>query len=139
MTPAQEVVRQITRRESSGSALLWFGLLGGPLAWTLELVVNYSLEEWFACSPATTSPGLVLGIGVRNFALVVTGALAAVTVLAGAVSIKCYRGTGPPNGSSAGRAGWMALAGIMNSVLYLILIVASFAPPAILGVCESSP
>jgi hypothetical protein len=33
----------------------------------------------------------------------------------------------------------MALAGIMNSVLYLIVILASFGPPLLLDVCEVSP
>ena len=57
-------VRDITRRESRGSRALWFGVLGSPVAWLGHLLLNYSLEEWFACSPATTDRGEILGFSV---------------------------------------------------------------------------
>lgn len=122
------------------SALLWFGALGAPTAWVVQLVVNYSLEEWFACSPATTDRGQVLDMNVPTAALLTSGVLTLVALAAGAVSISCYRRIrGDASDEVAGRAKWMALAGIMNSVLYLIVIVASFGPPLLLDVCEVSP
>ena len=120
------------------SALLWFGVLGAPAAWALQLTLNYSLEEWFACAPSTTATGEVLGYGVPTVALVVSSALGAVAVAAGLVSLSYYRRI--QNGDEVtSRARWMALAGIMNSVLYVIIIVASFGPPLLLDVCEVSP
>ena len=122
------------------SALLWFGVLGAPAAWALQLTLNYSLEEWFACAPSTTATGEVFGYGVPTVALVVSSILGAVAVAAGLVSLSCYRKIA--NGDAdeiSTRARWMALAGIMNSVLYLIIIVASFGPPLLLDVCEVSP
>ena len=122
------------------SALLWFGALGAPTAWAVQLVVNYSLEEWFACAPATTDRGQVLSMQVPTAALLTSGALTLVAVVAGAVSISCYRKIREDDADEvAGRAKWMALAGIMNSVLYLIVILASFGPPLLLDVCEVSP
>lgn len=128
----------ISSREARGSALLWFGVLAGPLAWFTQLTLNYSIEEWFACSPGTGTRGVVLGFEVPTVAFVVTAGLAVIAFAAGIVSVACYQKIRNGNEVSS-RARWMALAGIMNSVLYFIIILASFAPPALLGVCESSP
>ena len=121
-----------------GSGLLWFGVLGAPAAWVVQLTLNYSLEEWFACSPSTTATGEVIGLTVPTAGLATSVAATAVAVFAGVASLICYRRVGP-SGVSATRAKWMALAGIMNSVLYLIVILASFGPPLLLDVCEVSP
>lgn len=135
MTSRETTARDISRRESTGSALLWFGVLGAPAAWTVQLLLNYSLEEWFACSPATQTRGVILGLEVDVVATIITVALAGVAVLAGAVSIRCLR-SNDLRGRSEGRVRWMAIAGIMNSVLYLITIVVALFVPAILGTCE---
>lgn len=121
------------------SGLLWFGVLGGPVAWTTQLIVNYSLEEWFACAPSTTARGEVLGLQVPTAAVIVSGALTAVALAAGIVSFVCFRRIRSDGDEVTTRARWMALAGIMNSVLYLIVILASFGPPLLLDVCQVSP
>lgn len=136
---ATAVSEKISRREGGGSALLWFGVLGGPAAWVLQLVVNYSLEEWFACSPANSQTGAILGLRVAPIALAVTGILGLVALAAGLVSINCYRRINSSSDDISSRAKWMALAGIMNSVLYFVLIIVSFGPPALLTVCRTSP
>lgn len=118
-------------------ALLWFGLLGAPSAWAIQLTLNYSLEEWFACAPSTTDVGRVLGASVPTVALIVSGVLGMVAVLAGLASLSCYRRFTSTSGST--RELWMARAGIMNSILYLVIIVASFGPPLLLDVCRVSP
>jgi hypothetical protein len=121
------------------STTLWFGVLGGPVAWTTQLVVNYSLEEWFACAPSTSAPGRVAGLEVPTAAVIVSAALTVVAVAAGIVSFFAYRSIRANGDEVATRQKWMALAGIMNSVLYLIVILASFGPPLLLDVCEVSP
>jgi hypothetical protein len=132
--------KAITKREASGSTLLWFGVLGGPIAWVIQLSINYSLEEWFACSPGSATSGLILGLKVPAIAFVVTGGLAALAAASGVVSVGCYRKTRGARDTDVGsRSRWMALAGIMNSILYFIIILASFGPPILLRVCESSP
>lgn len=122
-----------------GSTALWFGVLGGPVAWSTQLIVNYSLEEWFACAPSATARGEVLGLQVPTAALIVSGTLAMIAVAAGAVSYLGYRRIRANGDEVTTRIRWMALAGIMNSVLYLIVILASFGPPLLLDVCEVSP
>jgi hypothetical protein len=120
------------------SKALWFGLLAAPVAWMTQLVATYSLEEWFACAPATTDRGQILGIGVRPFALGITVVLGAVALAGGVVAMRSLRAARTSQ-DPAGRAHWMAYAGILNTALYLIIILANVAPPLILQVCEVSP
>ena len=127
---------EVSKREAQGSFLLWFGVLGAPLAWTIQLLLTYSLEEWFACSRSVQDSGEVLGLGVRTVATAITSALALVALAAGIVSVSCFRNLRRKSGGDAlERAHWMALAGIMNSVLYLMIILLSYGPPALLEVC----
>ena len=137
---AEAHVREITRREAAGSARLWFGVLAAPIAWTLQLLATYSLEEWFACAPSTRAEGEVLGMSVGAVASLITTALAAVAVAGLLVSLGCRRALRRSAESDVDqRARWMALAGIFNSVLYLGIIVVSYGPPLLLDVCETSP
>ena len=122
------------------SALLWFGVLGAPAAWAVQLTLNYTLEEWFACAPSTMELGRVVGTSVPNFALISSAAFAAIAIAAGVAAFVGYRRLANGNGDEVrARQVWMARAGIMNSVLYLIIIVASFGPPLLLDVCQVSP
>jgi hypothetical protein len=131
---------EITSRERAGSWRLWFGLLAAPIAWTIELIVNYSLEEWFACAPSTRDEGRVLGLSVDTVAVLITSVLAAVALAGLLVSLACRRGLQETDdGHIDQRARWMALAGIFNSVLYLVIILVSFGPPALLDACRTSP
>ena len=138
MTADSATSEQISRAESVGSAALWFGLVGAPAAWGLHLVVSYSLEEWFACSPSVAEPGEVAGVGVRSAALLITAVGALIALAAGLAAASCFRKT-KGNEEGARRARWMAVAGLMNSALYLLMIVAGSAAPLILEVCENSP
>jgi hypothetical protein len=71
-------------------------------------------------------------------ALIVTGTLGAVALAGGLTALHCYRKLRAATETDS-RAKWMAVAGIMNSILYLIVILASVAPPLLLQVCELSP
>lgn len=135
-----DLATEVTRRETRGSSLLWFGILGGPAAWAVGLVSGYSLEEWFACSPATTTEGQVLGIGVRVLGLVIPIAAGAVAAAAGLVAATCLRRIpSEPRDHVTQRAKWMAWAGIFNSVLYGLAIVTTVAAPLLLDVCATTP
>ena len=132
-------VTEISKREGRGSILLWFGALAPPTAWALQLIVNYSLEEWFACAPSTSEPGEVLGLSVDTVALLVTTVLVAVSLSGLFVALRCYRRIDAGAGESMERARWMALAGIFNGILYTIIIVASYGVPAMLDSCRTTP
>jgi hypothetical protein len=130
----------------SGSKSLWFGVLAGPLLWFGQLGVNYQWEEFLACSPSNTHHrGLVLGLDVRVWVLLVNAAVTLMVLAALATSIRCWRRTSivPAGGISTTEhrrdvAHWMALAGMANSILFLLFIVAGFGPAVILRRCQTS-
>lgn len=138
MADATERSELITREESRGSAALWFGVLGAPIAWVFHMTIGYSLEEWFACSPSTSSPGEILGVDVRAWAIGITVVFAAVALAAGLVAARCWR-RAKEDGGTGGRARWMGMVGVMNSALYLVIILGGLGPALLLSVCEASP
>jgi hypothetical protein len=126
----------------SRSKPLWFGVLAAPILWAVQLGINYQWEEFFACSPSVTHRGVVLGIDVRSWVVIVNVVVTAGALAALATSIRCWRRTSvvPVVGVSEHRrdtAHWMALAGIANSVLFLLMIVAGFGPAVILKTCQT--
>jgi hypothetical protein len=129
--------QRISRTERRGSWLLWIGVLTGPAAWSLQVLINYNLEE-IACGPAAQGSRDIWGIGVETWVLAVDALLAVSTLAAALVSLRCLRSAGA-DASTGGRARWMALVGVMSSVLFLIVIVSGFAPPFFLDVCEITP
>lgn len=130
--------KTITRRESIGSLRLWVGVLTGPLAWAVHLVLNYSLEEWFACSPSTQTPGEILGLSVHTVSVAVNAALAFATLIAGLIALSCLRRANADDDEGK-RARWMASVGIINSCLFGFIIVVGLAPSVVLEICEYSP
>ena len=128
----------------SRSRWLWFGVLAGPVLWFVQLYVNYQWEELEACSPSATDRGVVLGIGVRAWVFLVNAVVTAVVLAALAGSVRCYRRTGAVEAGGVlttehqrGVAHWMAVAGIANSILFLLLIVVGFAPAIVLKTCQT--
>jgi hypothetical protein len=136
----QEAVREISRQESRGSLALWFAVLGSPAAWLGHLGVNYSLEEWFACAPATTHPGEILSIGVDAFSLLVNTAMAVVAAAAGLTGLLWWRrSTSRTDGDTLERARWMAFAGAVEGALFLGFILLGYLPPLLLDTCATTP
>lgn len=117
----------ITRREVRGSARLWMGILVGPLAWAVQLGVDWFLAEVVACAPSSGAVGTVGGVPL----LVVTGlinvSLLAVTVASGWLARGCLASIRRRGDDSSGhRAEWMARSGILISVAFGVVITASF-------------
>lgn len=119
--------------------LLWTGIVVPPTAWMIQLFVLYMLEDFISCTPASRTPGVILGIGVRPWAVLITVVLSLITAAAGAISYRFWqrvRGT-EETGLSLQRARWMAVAGMMSSLLFLAIIVIKLAPPLLIGVCQA--
>jgi hypothetical protein len=136
---AETEARRISREEGLGSAGLWFGILGGPIAWVLHLLIGYSLEEWFACSPSATTRGEVLGMDVRSVTVLITIVFGTVAAAAALVALRYLRRAPRPGDEGPMRVRWMAVVGMMNSILYLLIILGGLGPAFILDVCEVSP
>ncbi len=140
----EEAAEEISKDERRRSAALWFGVLGSPLAWVGHLGVNYSLEEWFACSESAQVQGEVLGVGVKTFSVVFNSAMLAVAMASGLVALTCWRklraGGGDENGDDRmERARWMAFAGSVEAALFVGIILLGYLPSLMLDVCETTP
>ena len=140
----EEAAEAISKEERRGSLALWFGVLGSPFAWFGHLGVNYSLEEWFACSESAHHKGEILGVGVKTVSLLFNSAMVAVAVLSGLVALSCWRKLQARAGDENGddqmeRARWMAFAGMVEAALFLGIILLGYLPSLMIDVCETTP
>src|SRR4051812_8930910 len=98
---------------------LWVGLLGGPVAWFVQLNLGYALS-WWAC-----------GFGRPLLpAHLATAACLAGAVVSGVIAARYWRAVrGWPSGSEAGALGRtrvMAVVGVMTGALFSVAIVAEW-------------
>lgn len=126
----------VTKSETVGSVALWFGILAGPFAWGIQILIGYNLEE-VVCSESSSSQDL-WGIGVETVILWLHVILFAITLAGVIVSFGCWRRTLAGDGSVGGRASWMAVSGMMVSILFLIVIASGFFPTLFLDTCEAA-
>jgi hypothetical protein len=140
VTNIEDTVRDITRQESWGSLALWFAVLGGPLAWLGHLGLNYSLEEWFACSPSATDEGEILGFSVDAVSLALNSVMALVAAAAGLTAVAARRRLArATDGDTLDRARWMAYSGMIAGPIFLAVILLGYVPPLLLDTCTGSP
>ena len=146
----EEAGEEISKDERRRSVALWFAVLGSPLAWVGHLGVNYSLEEWFACSESAHHKGEILGVGVKTVSLLFNSAMVAVAVASGLVALGCWRKLQAQNGDDQSsddasgadqmeRARWMAFAGIVEGALFVGIILLGYLPSLMIDVCETTP
>jgi hypothetical protein len=117
-------------------AAIWFGAFVGPSAWTVQLIGDWFLGEVIACAPATMPSGSILGLHVNVFTGIVSGVLLALTVLSGVLSYAEHRRLRAQGVWPADPWIWLAVAGVMSSGLFSILIATSFVPIALIGGCR---
>ncbi len=106
---------------------VWFGLLGAPLAWSLQELVNVSLAG-HACYPHDTPLATPLWTNLNAMSLWVEVVAIAICIAALIVAIVSWRRTRHERpgdahqllGSGDGRTRFMAMAGVMTSVLFLL-------------------
>jgi hypothetical protein len=110
-------------------SLAWFGLLAPPLAWATQLVAGYSIEE-SACGRPDSS---LWGASVHSLTGVVIVACACLAALGGVVSVIGWIGG---RGDSRGVARFMAVAGLLGSLIFLLAIVLGAFAVRDLGGCR---
>jgi hypothetical protein len=136
----EQHVRDITRQESRGSTALWFAVLGSPLAWGGHLLLNYSLEEWFACSPSATDRGEILGFTVDQVSWTLNSVMALTAAAAGLTALASWRKLKrASDGDSLERSQWMAFAGMVEGAIFVGAILLGYLPPLLLDTCAVSP
>jgi hypothetical protein len=117
----------ITRHETRESARLWFGLLTAPIAWAAQLGVDWFLAEVVACSPNASPPGEIGSVPIYTVTASLNALLLGVSALAGWMSWRSLRDIRQRGDGSAGRrAEWMARSGVINSVVFMVMIAASY-------------
>jgi len=132
---------RVTRAETKGSLLLWFGILAGPLAWTTQVIVAPDLAEVLCYSGAEGSGrGEIYGLDIQVFIVALTALLTAVCLAGLLVAIRCSRTLrAADDPTTAGRATWMARAGILVSALFALATVIGFIPVWFLESCTTAP
>jgi hypothetical protein len=120
------------------TVLLWFAVLAAPSAWVLQLYVGAYLTDVVCRRGAGDSIGHVFGLSNTAFVAVLTAITAAIALVALVASIYAYRRLKDDDRSTGGRALWMARVGVLDSVLFGILIVLMFFASARLAECAPS-
>lgn len=139
------------QRTSIRSSMLWFGLLGGPIAWSVQTLANTAIAA-HGCYPQLFPLHASATPGMRGILFGVSLVMIAVAVAALATSWSSWRrtrtehqdrsGAGRAHGhgtaaleTGEGRTRFMALAGFMTSVTFLIVIVAHTAAVLVVIPC----
>ena len=115
-----------------GPLALWFGILGAPFAWAVQLALGDLFSE-LGCEAG--------GFGGLNLVLLgISLVAAAVAVWALVVAARAHRTMRlePLDDVPTERASFMALSGVLSSSLFLLVIVlGGFAPHLFLEVCSA--
>lgn len=129
-----EIAGQEKPRQSTWS--LWFGLVGGPLIYSLHFLTVYLLAE--AACQANLLRYRVLGLEAITFWVLFLTVVAA--VLTGYATWIAYRNQQQTTGNNAqdhaGYASFMAFVGLWLSAIFTVLIVATGLPALFLVLCD---
>jgi hypothetical protein len=115
---------------------LWFGLFGGPAAWSVQTLVNLSLAS-HGCYPRLEPLATSVVGGLRGIAFVVSLVVLGACIAALATAWRAWRRTREEHQGRTGHAGrkgnaqalletgegrtrFMALAGVLTSVTFVV-------------------
>jgi ABC-type xylose transport system permease subunit len=108
-----------------GLRALWFGLLAGPVVWSLLSIANYALDAQ-SCRPAGMELSRPVYSAVRPLAGILTLIGIAIVVAALVVAARSRKRSADantPHDAVWSRVHFMALAGIITSAVFLEAIV----------------
>jgi hypothetical protein len=129
-------MKEITRAETTGSYRLWYGILAPPIVWACQLLLDFGLNESVACAPGSRIKGQFFHTSIDVVIQIVNLVATVLAVLAFVLAFGCYRKLRAGDSTDANRARWMAIAGMFDSALFLMLILAKFLPVLFLHGCE---
>ena len=123
---------------SPRAVVLWYGVLGPPMAWAAQVVGGDLLFE-LGCGPAIRG-GSIFFLSLKGWSQVLTGVCAAAALLGLVLSWGSFRALrGVHDGGAAQRATAFATAGVAVGLVFLILISYGFLVPLFLRTCARSP
>ena len=108
--------------------VLWTGILAGPIAWALDLLVSYAVVKW-TCLTSRHWP--LDASTVVALAIAGAGAALAWRALQQTMYADPTDGGAPPQ-----RAKFMAILGVTTSALFAITIAAAWIPRWVLDACH---
>jgi hypothetical protein len=103
--------------------LQWFGLLGAPIAWTVQLVLGFGVTE-ARCDAGSSR----WGIGVDAWEITLMAAACCVVLLAEAAALSLFLATREVEhdaAAPAGRRHFFVAAASLGNVLFLAIILMS--------------
>ncbi len=121
---------------SAASPIMWFAVLGAPLAWGLEFAVGYWMTQT-GCSV----PGERWGVDVDAWGIVLTAIAFVIAAAAGLTALAMFRGTADADKDDPpppGRVHFLATVGMTVTVLFLFIIVMTGLGVVILPDCHQS-
>jgi hypothetical protein len=116
-------VRRALRTHVGQEFLQWFGLLGAPLAWAVQLVVGFGVTE-ARCDAGSAH----WGVGFDTWEISLMAAAGMIVLLAEAAAVGLYLATrdvhyeGPP---PIARRRFFVTASSLGNVLFLVIILMS--------------
>lgn len=141
MTPsaAEAAAHPSPHRTKTGLANLLYSLIAGPMAWATSQIVNSALAQE-ACFPGTQPLAAPAFDGVHSLQTAILVGAFAVSISAAAVALGAWRATRAEQpgdqhallSSGEGRSRFMALAGLLTSLGFMIASL--FSIPALIFV-----
>ena len=119
----------------SGGRSLWFGLLAGPIVYSVHFLVVYLLVE-AACKADLLHFSVLSFNGIAVSVLVLTILAALINLVAGVLTYRTWQRRKDIEGGTQGSyAPFMALVGVWLNGLFAITILATGIPPLFLQPC----
>lgn len=115
-------------------ALMWFGLLGAPIAWATQHVTGFGLSV-AACSAA----GRRVGVALDPLTIVVTAIAATIAAAAGVCAITVFRATrGVGDEPPGSRIHFLSIVGMTIAPLFVAIILMSGVGSVVQANCHQS-
>jgi hypothetical protein len=117
--------------------LLWFGVLGGAVAWSAHTLVDWSIDET-TCRSGSTD---LAGVPLKPVLIGTTLAFLLVSVVATVVAwrqwhvLRATEGTDPLAQLRLQRAGFMALVGFAADVVFTLILICTAISVFVFPVC----
>lgn len=128
-----------------GLSTLWFGLLAPPAAWSIQIVVSYSLAS-LVCFPHDTPLAAPVFTGTWWILLAINAAALAATVAAILVAYRAWHASlrDRPSDSAAsalesgaGRSRFMAISGILLGGGFVVLSIFMISTLFVVPLCAA--
>ena len=149
--PASDAGHPAPERVRVHSAALWFGLFGGPAAWSVQTLVNLPVAS-HACYPQLFPLDAPVTGGLRGIVFIVSLLAVLVSVTAAVCAWRAWRETrnehqdksGKANQHQAeaaaletgeGRTRFMALAGVLTSGTFVLVSIVHLSTVFLVAPC----